>query len=109
HKYGISMFHQLHCLDILRRAFQMLLEATDLHQPEMQQRSSNPHESHYDQDHWTHCFDYLRQQSILCNADGTMEPPKINSHGHEIVDGMIERQCKDWGILYLASEQSGDN
>ncbi|KAK1993873.1 hypothetical protein LX36DRAFT_585453 [Colletotrichum falcatum] len=119
HKYGISMFHQLHCLGILRGAFQMLHESTDSHQPDLREtrihrrddeihRSASAHELHYNQDHWTHCFDYLRQ-AILCNADGTIEPPKVNTDGHEIVDGMVERQCKDWGILYLASEQSGDN
>lgn len=81
HKYGISMFHQLHCLAILRGAFQMFHETMDPHQVDLRetpahrrgeemQRNPNPHESHYDQDHWTHCFDYLRQVSDVYSFRG---------------------------------------
>jgi hypothetical protein len=35
-----------------------------------------------------------------------MEPPRRNSHGKENVDGMIERECRDPGILWKLSVDS---
>lgn len=61
--YGISMFHQLHCLQMIRNAFQ------DLQSPTRRQRPAHHHhvkpndedEAHPPELHWTHCLDYLRQ------------------------------------------------
>ncbi|KAA8565466.1 hypothetical protein EYC84_009326 [Monilinia fructicola] len=63
------------------------------------------HAEHGDPLHWLHCFDYLRQ-TILCNADGTLEPPKLDSRGKENVDGMGERQCRDPEELWRLSLES---
>ena len=55
--YGISMFHQLHCLIMLRGVLF----------PETSQRSENsstvPHrgDKESDEAHWAHCFDYIAQ------------------------------------------------
>jgi len=60
--YGVSMFHQLHCLQMIRNAFQDLQnleiknENQHRHNNDQDQYESHPHELH-----WTHCLDYLRQ------------------------------------------------
>ncbi|KAI0142015.1 hypothetical protein BJ166DRAFT_91948 [Pestalotiopsis sp. NC0098] len=112
-KYGISMFHQLHCLGMMREAVQDLTERLAA-----AEGSSGPgagaqsrrdvggshglHEPAAEPDHWLHCFDYLRQ-TILCNADATLEPPSITFQGNGVIDGMIQRECRDWEALYSAS------
>ena len=45
---------------------------------------------------------------ILCNADDTIEAPKIGRKGDDIVDGMGSRVCKDWNLLYTESIQSDE-
>lgn len=69
--YGISMFHQLHCLQMIRGAIQNLQRRADKNLPEDRAEDSDhaqpPHThtglapSHQDPDHWEHCLDYLRQ------------------------------------------------
>jgi len=40
-------------------------------------------------------------QVSLCLADDTLEPPNsINGKGKEVIDGMVERQCRDPGVLW---------
>ncbi|ETS88116.1 hypothetical protein PFICI_01944 [Pestalotiopsis fici W106-1] len=104
---GISMFHQLHCLVMLREAMQGLGEEIQSLKAMRRDTAHEDHAMHTEHDdlHWLHCFDYLRQ-AILCNADSTFEPHLMNSNGKDIVDGMIERDCKDWSLLYKASEKS---
>lgn len=77
-KLGISMFHQLHCLAMLREEMQNLHEVIDaaakgkspaMHDHEHQRgRRDGPvvdtdagRAKHHDQKHTMHCFDYLRQ------------------------------------------------
>ncbi|KAK7534780.1 uncharacterized protein J3D65DRAFT_668929 [Phyllosticta citribraziliensis] len=84
--YGLSVFHQLHCLDYLRQAFY-------------------PHNmvdefKHDDQDpvmHRDHCIDYLRQ-AIMCSADVTFEPLLV-PQGH--IDGMgATHLCRNWERVF---------
>jgi Mycotoxin biosynthesis protein UstYa len=61
--FGITMLHQLHCLQALRRALQILTAenngtGSNVHNLP---KSHWPHGSHY-----LHCFDYLRQVSMSC-------------------------------------------
>ncbi|KZP07647.1 hypothetical protein FIBSPDRAFT_795302 [Athelia psychrophila] len=75
--FGVTMFHQMHCLVRLRAVF-----------------AGDKDES----GHVKHCFNYLRQ-AILCNADTTLEPGKtVHEHGHEAVMGGYDtlHQCRDW-------------
>ncbi|KAL7941846.1 hypothetical protein V8C42DRAFT_333888 [Trichoderma barbatum] len=110
HQYGLSMFHQLHCLAMIRAAMQ---DALNLPESTSKTQSRHKHHAHKNgsvfdtSDHWLHCFDYLRQ-TILCEADSTIEPPKHNSKGQEVVNGMGERQCRDWTILRDASIKSDE-
>lgn len=48
-------------------------------------------------DHISHCFDYLRQ-AIMCAGDSTLEWPRIESDGRRFaVDGWgVQHQCRDW-------------
>jgi len=55
-KVGVSMFHQLHCLDMIRK------EVGRLHREGGQEESSGA-ESLFHREHYLHCFDYLAQLS----------------------------------------------
>lgn len=44
-------------------------------------------------------------QSLLCHADATIE---ADDGGTGVAEGMGERQCRDWRILYEASTRSDD-
>ncbi|CAG8955464.1 hypothetical protein HYFRA_00010330 [Hymenoscyphus fraxineus] len=102
--HGISMFHQLHCLQMIRAKVQMLTEVTDGH----------PHLGRGEHDHilnnsahWLHCFDYIRQ-GILCAADSTVETPEKDEHGKEIIAGkLVAHQCRNARPLYELSAGSG--
>ncbi|KAI0133905.1 hypothetical protein BJ170DRAFT_590908 [Xylariales sp. AK1849] len=112
-KYGISMFHQLHCLGMMRDAVQDMTErlaASEKSAPHTHSDTRGTHGIHdplAEDVHWLHCFDYLRQ-AILCNADATIEPPTITLRGNGIIDGMIQRECKDWTALYNESTKHKD-
>ncbi|OPB42123.1 hypothetical protein A0O28_0032400 [Trichoderma guizhouense] len=83
--YGISMFHQIHCLVAIRTAF----------------RTKN-----FDNDHLNHCFEYLRQ-SIMCTGDTTLEKVVVDENGvfKPDIDGWgTEHECKSWNMLYEYAE-----
>ncbi|OAQ59209.1 hypothetical protein VFPPC_10239 [Pochonia chlamydosporia 170] len=109
HKLGIAMFHQLHCLAMLRSEMQYLHQIIAvLKDPTRGELPVRPKESDpldHDKGYALHCFDYLRQ-SLLCMADATIEQPKLSDDGDPYIDGMDERRCKDWEILYNASVRS---
>ncbi|KAL9611176.1 MAG: hypothetical protein Q9167_004161 [Letrouitia subvulpina] len=58
HVYGISMYHQLHCLNTIRRSFYREKFFADMPNDRF----------HF---HKNHCFDFLRQ-AIMCHGDVTM-------------------------------------
>jgi hypothetical protein len=58
HFSGVTMFHQLHCLQILRSTLVALEQGKPIshdHNSQSVDHSVNPHL------HWVHCLDYLRQ------------------------------------------------
>lgn len=57
--YGISMFHQLHCLTVLRG---LIFPETSQHHGASTSPSHSGDE-HEDAVHWAHCFDYIAQVS----------------------------------------------
>ncbi|KAJ3886063.1 hypothetical protein GG344DRAFT_58149, partial [Lentinula edodes] len=79
--FTVTLFHQLDCLDILRREYLQLKDTGGLVQ---------------------HCFHYLRQ-SILCNIDSGLEST-------EDADGLVTRGydtiCRDWTKLYEEAERN---
>ncbi|KAK2041680.1 hypothetical protein LZ31DRAFT_448567, partial [Colletotrichum somersetense] len=64
--YGVSMYHQLHCLTMIRKYFTNLTTVND----------GNRLASH--EDHLLHCIDYLSQAAV-CAADDTIEPARIKT------------------------------
>ncbi|QKX63207.1 uncharacterized protein TRUGW13939_10376 [Talaromyces rugulosus] len=97
--YGVSMFHQLHCLVVLREI--IFPGGSPVH---------TEHNSSMARVQWAHCFDYLAQ-AILCAADDTLEPPKtaVNEQGQniKIIDGVghIVHQCRDPASLWRVVEE----
>ncbi|KAG0700226.1 hypothetical protein DFH29DRAFT_807883 [Suillus ampliporus] len=76
--FGISMFHQIHCLQMIRSA---LINGPNGHSG--------------------HCLNFLRQ-AILCNADITLDPllddPERMMAG---TDGLgVTHFCRDWSQVY---------
>ncbi|CAN9228036.1 unnamed protein product [Alternaria sp. RS040] len=103
--YGVSMFHQLHCLTMIRT---MLLggEMSTAHEAKGNEWKADPL-------HFLHCLDYMAQ-AILCAADDTLEKPTktMNWKGNEVegIDGMGHtHQCRNATMLHervLGSELS---
>lgn len=56
-QYGLSMFHQLHCLIVLRG---LLFPGTSQNH-EHSTSPSNTGKPHQDSVHWAHCLDYIAQ------------------------------------------------
>ncbi|KAM5537651.1 hypothetical protein V8D89_008729 [Ganoderma adspersum] len=77
-RFGISLYHQMHCLDHIRRAI------------------GKGHNQHIH-----HCFNYLRQ-SVLCEVDATIKPGVPNL-GDKVVKIRVRRTCKDWTQVYEAA------
>ncbi|KAI1416920.1 hypothetical protein F5Y13DRAFT_185758 [Hypoxylon sp. FL1857] len=98
-KYGVSMFHQLHCLSMIRT----VLLSSEMHMDHVRVESRDM-ESAMDRGHFLHCFDYI-VQAILCSADDTLERSgKVLVPGGEAVDGINgmgqTHQCRNATLLY---------
>lgn len=69
---GITMFHQPHCLGMIRSAIQQLMfdkpmnmeDAIGLKHDGIGRR----HGPHLDQEHWVHCLDYLAQVKLALST-----------------------------------------
>ena len=87
--FTVSMFHQLHCLDKMRRAV------------------VSPPSSEWESWHTQHCLNYVRQM-LLCAASVRLEPVKVApGKGQEglKVDGLgLQHECRDWSALREAVE-----
>ncbi|THH04590.1 hypothetical protein EW146_g10139 [Bondarzewia mesenterica] len=81
-RFGIALFHQMHCLKRIRQA--------------MSSRKSS--------EHVHHCFNYLRQ-SILCDGNPNIEPV-IPILGRRSVNAEIPRTCRDWTEVYQIAEEN---
>lgn len=80
--FGVSMWHQMHCLNHIRA---VLVNGDD------------------GSDHTEHCFHYLRQ-GILCAADTTLEPGGSSmelANGDKVAAGNgTVHTCRDWRQVY---------
>lgn len=61
HLYGLSMFHQLHCLAMIRSAFQGYSKSNSELASHASHHNNGVGHDESEADHWLHCFDYLRQ------------------------------------------------
>ncbi|EME42004.1 hypothetical protein DOTSEDRAFT_25662 [Dothistroma septosporum NZE10] len=83
--YGVSVFHQLHCVNMLR----LNMYPEEFHWT-LPGESAEQIRKHRD-----HCIDYLRQ-AIMCNADVTFEP-----WGEAGINGMgAIHQCRDYQKIF---------
>jgi hypothetical protein len=80
----VAMWHELHCVDIFRLAFEPSPPAGIKH-------------------HVHHCLSYLRQ-IFLCDADLTLEPRDFLHQNFTMQRTLPPRQCQDWGSLYSSVE-----
>ena len=76
----ISMFHELHCLRLMRTAL-----------------ASTPKPSLID--HSFHCLNYLRE-SALCASDTTLEPGDFMQRDFTVDRLGATHICRDWGAIY---------
>ncbi|KAF2874647.1 hypothetical protein BDV95DRAFT_603448 [Massariosphaeria phaeospora] len=80
-----TVFHQLHCLYLLRRAYYAPSEELQVFDFGKDRAS-----------HVAHCFDYL-QQGLTCSADTTVESAKAGEH--EFLGTDFVRECRDFEAL----------
>ncbi|KAJ7485123.1 hypothetical protein B0H11DRAFT_1722399 [Mycena galericulata] len=83
--YMLSIFHQLKCLDILRRMY------------------AEEHGGGLD-DVGRHCLNYLRQ-TVLCRSDLRLESVQA-SDGLHVVDMWGDLTCTDWRQVYARVEEN---
>ncbi|KAF8207227.1 hypothetical protein K438DRAFT_1714149 [Mycena galopus ATCC 62051] len=83
--FSISMFHQIRCLDILRKTL-----------VSVQLRNSSYIQDTEDRDLPRHCMNYLRQM-VFCRSRPYLDPvlgyPQPNAHPDT-------DQCPDWNAVY---------
>lgn len=88
--YELTMWHQLHCIRILRTAFMPSSPGVkDEH-------------LHY---HVHHCLDRFRQH-WLCDADLTLEPSNFMTANFSDVRVHPPRKCNNWQALYSNTERN---
>ncbi|KAJ5165642.1 uncharacterized protein N7500_007472 [Penicillium coprophilum] len=100
--WGISMFHSLHCLGLLREIVKTKSDHSN---------SDSHHASHADAAHAGHCLSYIAQ-SLLCSADGTLERPKsiLDENGDILRDDIngegVEHRCRDHSLLWKLARRT---
>ncbi|KAJ5971429.1 uncharacterized protein N7479_001347 [Penicillium vulpinum] len=88
--YGVSVFHQLHCLNFLRFAY---------YPSSLQDMDAEEVVFHRD-----HCLDYIRQ-ALMCHADPTFEP--MTQVG---INGMgATHQCRDFDKIFAWAYEHRSN
>ncbi|KAI0143738.1 hypothetical protein GGR57DRAFT_518216 [Xylariaceae sp. FL1272] len=107
--HGVTMFHALHCLSMIRDMIKVSegRPATHSHSLERGIRGAkSEHEMHIG-----HCLSYIAQ-SLLCSADGTLERPRTYTDDagnvlRDDIDGEdIKHQCKSASYLREKIEQT---
>ncbi|KAJ6529062.1 hypothetical protein DFH09DRAFT_935034, partial [Mycena vulgaris] len=78
--FAVSMFHQLHCVRLVRAALAGRYDS-------------------YALGHMHHCFNYLRQM-ILCSPNLTLEPADVLSRDFEVDRIGATHVCSDWSVMY---------
>ncbi|KAI0077300.1 hypothetical protein K474DRAFT_1596295, partial [Panus rudis PR-1116 ss-1] len=89
--FGVSMMHQLGCLDVLRE---------EIVRPREESRLSGSENDGSNMALARHCLNYIKQM-MLCRADSQLEPFWYNNnHGPVDLYGFYE--CKDWTAVHQA-------
>ncbi|RFU25775.1 hypothetical protein B7463_g10566, partial [Scytalidium lignicola] len=114
--WGISMFHGLHCLQMLRREFQSQLGINSSGGHHHHKRNiATKHENHgngVDTVHLGHCLAYIAEM-LECVGDSTIEAPWIkvdkmtgNMIDHGIDGAGVQHQCRDISRLHVIAEET---
>ncbi|EMD38051.1 hypothetical protein CERSUDRAFT_93573 [Gelatoporia subvermispora B] len=85
--FRVTMFHQLYCLNIIRKA---IVDASWINEE--------------DRNTTTFCFNYVHQLS-LCAASTRLEPVKQLTSGIGVNGLGMEHTCRDWSLVYTSLEQ----
>ena len=94
----MAVFHELHCVNIIRLGYYSALSGTLSHLV----ASTKDHNKRPDEHHLRHCFDYLRQ-SLMCLADSNFEVVDRELGG--VTGWRGERRCGDFEGLKLWAEE----
>ncbi|PSS34213.1 hypothetical protein PHLCEN_2v1723 [Hermanssonia centrifuga] len=100
--FGISLYHQMHCLESLRQA----VNGKSHHH----HRSLVEHRELYKRgpQHTSHCLNYLRQ-TLLCAADLTLEP-EIAEGVQNVGQGLaVTHVCRDWSKVHEYVKKNGED
>jgi hypothetical protein len=96
--FGLSVFHQLHCLRALRDLVR-------------EQKIGVPSRHWGGPDHLEHCLNMIRQ-GIMCSADTTLEWPLYVKEGFgsdgPITGEGITHECKNWDSVMNFAVTNGD-
>ncbi|KAI0855149.1 hypothetical protein F4860DRAFT_497283 [Xylaria cubensis] len=107
--HGVSMFHALHCLSMIRDAIKVSEGRPGAHS-HCSKRGIRAAKSEEEM-HVGHCLSYIAQ-SLLCSADGTLEHPKtrLDDAGNVLRDDIdgedVKHQCKRASYLREKIEQT---
>ncbi|KAL2827693.1 hypothetical protein BJY01DRAFT_228955 [Aspergillus pseudoustus] len=113
---GLTVFHQLHCLHTIIKAYYVATEPADpTPHPEVRNSAADAHDNpdlnstgtdtQMEPAHVRHCFDYLRQ-TIMCAADTNIEALEPNTRG---TDGWGQhRVCRDYQTVFDWAEKWAD-
>jgi hypothetical protein len=94
HPFSISLFHQLRCLNILRKAIVSGLKHVDHDHRDVGVQSELVR----------HCMGYIRQM-ILCRSDLRLENVRI-PRARSVTNSDVTHTCKDWQAVYVAAERN---
>lgn len=100
--FTISMFHQIRCLDIIRKA----IIGFEGGSKQDGRRGADAMATEADA---RQCIGYIRQM-VLCASDTTLEPQSIRAleeDGVTAVDGYdVTHVCRDWSAVYDMAEKN---
>ncbi|KAF7798154.1 hypothetical protein EIP86_009370 [Pleurotus ostreatoroseus] len=109
--FGLAMYHQMHCLNVLRQAVSVSASPAAANTSSPASMTAPTSTSQPDPDphtyiqhkrtplHLTHCLNYLRQ-SVLCAADLTLEPELWPGAGN-VGQGLgVAHVCRDWSAVH---------
>ncbi|KAM3511387.1 hypothetical protein MY11210_004996 [Beauveria gryllotalpidicola] len=103
--YGISMFHQIHCL--VSSLYDLCLRSTLDAVPFKVALRTAIRTRTFDDQHLDHCLDYLRQ-AIMCTGDTTLEKVVVDDNGQfkPDIDGWgTVHECRSWHMLFEFAER----
>jgi len=94
--YSISLYHQIHCLRLIRDNFWKVLDAIETKdQDSVWEEYQNQLGNH----HAFHCFDYILQ-SLRCAGDMALEwPMEVDGHRNTYDGYGVKHECKSQSAM----------